>query len=82
MEQELWNLRMTGSDVAAYTTRFRDLAVLCLGMVTTESKKVERYIYGIYPQIQGNVVSENPPLLIVLNAWHKDLWIIKPARAL
>ena len=42
LDQELWNLTMTGSNIVAYTTRFSDVAVLCPGMVTPESKKVER----------------------------------------
>ncbi|XP_023735791.1 uncharacterized protein LOC111883699 [Lactuca sativa] len=32
LEQELWNLKMKGSDIAAYTARISDLAVLCPGM--------------------------------------------------
>lgn len=49
-----------GFDIAAYTTSFSDLAVLCHGMVTPASKKVERYIWGLSPKIEGNVVSTNP----------------------
>ena len=44
LEHELWNLKMKGSDIAAYTSRFDDLALLCPGMVTLESKKIERFI--------------------------------------
>ena len=44
LEQELWNLKIKGSDIAAYTARFSDLALLCPGLVTPESKKVKRYI--------------------------------------
>ncbi|KAL7606903.1 hypothetical protein Lser_V15G19246 [Lactuca serriola] len=44
LEQELWSLKMKGNDIAAYTARFSDLALLCPGMVTPEIKKVERYI--------------------------------------
>ena len=39
LEHELWNLKMKGSDIAAYTSRFDDLALLCPGMVTPETKK-------------------------------------------
>lgn len=45
LEQELWNLKMVGSDLAAYTARFSDLSALCPGMVNPEPKKVERYIW-------------------------------------
>ena len=51
---------MKGSNLAAYTTRFNDLAVLCPDMVTPEFKKVERYVWGLSPQIQGFVVSAQP----------------------
>lgn len=42
LEQELWNLMMKGADVKAYTAKFSDLVILCIGMITPESKKVER----------------------------------------
>ncbi|XP_023738346.2 uncharacterized protein LOC111886345 [Lactuca sativa] len=60
LEHELWNLKMKGSEVKAYTTRFNDLAVLCPGMVKPESKKVERYIWGLAPKIKGMVLSSKP----------------------
>ena len=60
LEQQLCNLTMKDSDIAAYTARFSDLAILCPGMVTSESKKVERYIWGLTPPIQGNVIAANP----------------------
>ena len=45
LEQELWELKMVGSDIVTYTDRFCDLAALCPEMVTLESKKIERYIW-------------------------------------
>ncbi|KAI3708814.1 hypothetical protein L2E82_38287 [Cichorium intybus] len=60
LEQELWNLTMKGSDITTYTNRFNDLATLCPSMVTPESVKVERYIWGLSPLIQGNVESASP----------------------
>ena len=57
-EQEPWGLIMKGSDI--YTTRFSDLVALCPGMVPTESKKIKRYIWGLLPPFQGNVLSSNP----------------------
>ena len=60
LEQELWNLTMTGSDIVTYIDRFSDLAALCPGMVTPENKKVERYIWGLSPQILGHVLASNP----------------------
>lgn len=57
LEQDFWNLKLKGSDVAAYTPRFSDLALLCPGLVTVESKKVERYIWVVTPPTQGNVLT-------------------------
>ena len=51
LEQVLWNLTMVGSDIVAYTNSFSDLAALCPGMVTQESKKIEKYIWGLSAQI-------------------------------
>ena len=60
LEHELWNLTMVGSDIKAYTDRFSNLPALCPGMVTPESKKVERYIWGLPSPIQGNVLATKP----------------------
>ncbi|KAL4581221.1 hypothetical protein LXL04_017431 [Taraxacum kok-saghyz] len=60
LEQELWNLTMQGSDITAYTNRFKDLAVLCPGMVTPVTRKIERYIWGLAPQMYSSVTAFNP----------------------
>ena len=57
LEQEFWNLTMEGSEVNTYTTRFTELAVLCPGMVTPKYKKIERYIWGLAPEIRGMVIA-------------------------
>lgn len=44
LEQELWNLTVKDSNIEAHISRFSDLALLCPGMITSESKKVERFI--------------------------------------
>ena len=59
LEQELWEHTMVGSYIVAYTDRFSDLAALCLGMVTPESKKIERNIWGLSSPVQGDVLSSN-----------------------
>ena len=51
---------MNDSDIAAYTARFSGVAMLCSRMVTAESKKVERYIWGLSPQIRENMIVVNP----------------------
>ena len=60
LENELWNLKMKGSDIASYTSRFDDLALLCPGMVTPESKKIERFIWGLTQPTKGNVIAAKP----------------------
>ncbi|XP_052627535.1 uncharacterized protein LOC111907768 [Lactuca sativa] len=60
LEQELWNLKMTGFDLVAYTTGFNDLALLFPAMVTPENKKVERYLWGLSSQIQDSVLVSKP----------------------
>ena len=57
LEQELWNLSMKGTNVVAYTARFSELVALCPNMVPTEGKKIERYIWGLVPPYQGNVLA-------------------------
>ncbi|GJV13555.1 hypothetical protein Tco_1355096 [Tanacetum coccineum] len=42
LENELWNLTVKGTDVASYTQRYQELALLCLKMVPDEEEKIER----------------------------------------
>lgn len=53
LEQELWNLNMNGSNIEAYTSRFSDLEILCPGMITPESKKIERFIWVYLLRFKG-----------------------------
>jgi hypothetical protein len=60
LEAEFLNLEMKGADVLAYNNRFGELARLVPHMVTPESKRIQRYIWGLVPQIRGMVTSANP----------------------
>ncbi|GJU75902.1 reverse transcriptase domain-containing protein [Tanacetum coccineum] len=60
LESELWNHAMVGAGHAAYTDRFHELARLVPHLVTPESRMIERYAYGLAPQIHGMVVATNP----------------------
>jgi hypothetical protein len=51
LESDLWNLKMEGYEIEAYTTRSHELVVLCLQMVMAEYKRIEKYIEGLAPQI-------------------------------
>ncbi|GJT10452.1 putative reverse transcriptase domain-containing protein [Tanacetum coccineum] len=60
LETELWNHAMVGAGHAAYTDRFHELARLVPHLVTLESRKIERYVYGLAPQIRGMVAATEP----------------------
>nr|GEX70375.1 RNA-directed DNA polymerase homolog [Tanacetum cinerariifolium] len=45
---------------AAYTDRFHELARLVPHLVTPESRKIERYVYGLAPQIRRMVEATEP----------------------
>ncbi|GKE38587.1 putative reverse transcriptase domain-containing protein [Tanacetum coccineum] len=47
METELWNLTMKNNDLAAYSQRFQDLALLCTRMVPGEEDRIKRYVGGL-----------------------------------
>nr|GEU35467.1 hypothetical protein [Tanacetum cinerariifolium] len=60
MESELWNLTMKNNDLAAYTSRFQELTMMCTKMVTEEEDRVEKFIGGLPDNIQGNVIAVEP----------------------
>ncbi|PWA52175.1 reverse transcriptase domain-containing protein [Artemisia annua] len=60
LEHELYHHTMIGTDHTAYTDRFHELARLVPHMVTPESKRIERYIYGLVPEIRGMVKAIEP----------------------
>ncbi|GJY99000.1 reverse transcriptase domain-containing protein [Tanacetum coccineum] len=60
LETELWNHVMVGVGYAVYTDRFHELARLVPHLVTPEDKRIERYVYGLAPQIQGMVAATEP----------------------
>nr|GEV28052.1 putative reverse transcriptase domain-containing protein [Tanacetum cinerariifolium] len=60
LETELWNHVMVGAGYAAYTDRFHVLARLVLHLVTPVSRRIERYVYGLTPQIRGMVAATEP----------------------
>nr|GEX40624.1 reverse transcriptase domain-containing protein [Tanacetum cinerariifolium] len=60
LETELWNHAMVGAGHAAYTYRFHELARLVPHVVTPKSRKIERYVYGLAPQIRGMLAATKP----------------------
>ncbi|GKC37637.1 putative reverse transcriptase domain-containing protein [Tanacetum coccineum] len=51
---------MVGVGHAAYTDRFHELARLVPHLVTSESRSIKRYVYGLAPQIRGLVAATEP----------------------
>ncbi|GKE35752.1 putative reverse transcriptase domain-containing protein [Tanacetum coccineum] len=54
LEIELWNLKVKGNDVSAYTEHFQELTLICTKFVANETKKVDKYISGLPDNIYGN----------------------------
>ncbi|GKA49741.1 putative reverse transcriptase domain-containing protein [Tanacetum coccineum] len=44
IETEMWNLKVKGTDVVAYSRRFQQLALMCSRMFPEEVDKIEKYI--------------------------------------
>ncbi|GJZ00364.1 putative reverse transcriptase domain-containing protein [Tanacetum coccineum] len=63
LEIELWNLKVMGNDVAAYTQCFQELALMCTKFLADETAKIDKYIDGIPDNIHGNVMSARPKTL-------------------
>nr|GEY64983.1 reverse transcriptase domain-containing protein [Tanacetum cinerariifolium] len=60
LEIKLWNRRVKGKDVAAYTQCFQELALMCTKFLTDETEKVDKYISGLPDNIHRNVMSARP----------------------
>nr|GEV83536.1 hypothetical protein [Tanacetum cinerariifolium] len=60
LEMELWDLKVKGTDLASYTQRYQELALLCGRMFSKESDKIEKYIGGLPDMIHGSVVASKP----------------------
>nr|GFB23427.1 reverse transcriptase domain-containing protein [Tanacetum cinerariifolium] len=63
LEMELWDLRdlkVKGTDLASYTQRYQELALMCGRMFSEESDKIEKYIGGLPDMIHGSVVASKP----------------------
>ncbi|GJS12025.1 reverse transcriptase domain-containing protein [Tanacetum coccineum] len=55
MENELWNLKVKGTNLTSYNQRFQELINLCPEMVPNTDRMLERYIEGLPLNIKGNV---------------------------
>ncbi|GJU10176.1 putative reverse transcriptase domain-containing protein, partial [Tanacetum coccineum] len=57
MENELWNLKVKGTNLTTYNQRFQELILLCPEMAPNTDRLLERYIEGLPLNIKGNVTS-------------------------
>nr|GEU86257.1 hypothetical protein [Tanacetum cinerariifolium] len=63
LETEFWNHAMVGANHAAYTDRFIELAKFVPYLVTSELKRIERYIHGLAPQIRRMIRATQPTMI-------------------
>nr|GFC67667.1 hypothetical protein [Tanacetum cinerariifolium] len=57
---ELWDLKVKGTDLASYTQRYQELALLCGMMFFEESDTIEKYVGGLPDMIHESVVASKP----------------------
>nr|GFA82896.1 putative reverse transcriptase domain-containing protein [Tanacetum cinerariifolium] len=60
LEMELWDLKVKGTDLARYTQRYQELALLCERMFSKESDKIEKYVGGLPDMIHRSVAASKP----------------------
>nr|GEX83594.1 putative reverse transcriptase domain-containing protein [Tanacetum cinerariifolium] len=60
LESKMWNLKVKGTDVVAYSQRFQELALMCDRTFSEEKDKVERYVDGLPDTIHGSVMETKP----------------------
>ncbi|GKB11163.1 putative reverse transcriptase domain-containing protein [Tanacetum coccineum] len=63
LEDELRHLKLRDTNIAAYTERFNELALLCPDAFHSEKKKVKLYIKGLPEIIKGETTSSRPAML-------------------
>ncbi|GJX08885.1 putative reverse transcriptase domain-containing protein [Tanacetum coccineum] len=60
LENEFWNHKMVGANLAAYTDRFHELAKLVPHLVTPDLSRIKRYIARLAPEIKGMLRATQP----------------------
>ncbi|GKD96652.1 putative reverse transcriptase domain-containing protein [Tanacetum coccineum] len=63
LEMEIWKLKVKGTDLASYTQRFQELALMCERMFPEESDKIEKYVGGLPDMIHGSVMAYKPKIM-------------------
>ncbi|KAD2805087.1 hypothetical protein E3N88_38464 [Mikania micrantha] len=60
IEEEFLNLEMISPDIITYVSRFDQLSRLVPHLVTPESKRIQRFIWGLPRQIRTHVKANKP----------------------
>nr|GEU50505.1 putative reverse transcriptase domain-containing protein [Tanacetum cinerariifolium] len=60
LESKMWNLKVKGTDVVAYSQHFQELALMCDRTLLEEIDKVERYVDDLPDMIHGSVMATKP----------------------
>nr|GEV46579.1 reverse transcriptase domain-containing protein [Tanacetum cinerariifolium] len=63
LEIKIWKLNVKGTDLASYTQRFQELALLCGRMFSEESDKIEKYVIGLPDMIHRSVMASKPKMM-------------------
>nr|GEX44034.1 hypothetical protein [Tanacetum cinerariifolium] len=63
LEIKLWNLKVKGNDVPAYTECFQELTLIFTKFVANETKKIDKYVNGLPDNIYGSVKASKPKTL-------------------
>nr|GEY64919.1 reverse transcriptase domain-containing protein [Tanacetum cinerariifolium] len=63
LEIELWNLKVKGNDVPAYTERYQDLTLICTKFVANETEKIDKYVRVLPDNIYKSVKASKPKTL-------------------
>ncbi|GJU97204.1 reverse transcriptase domain-containing protein [Tanacetum coccineum] len=86
LEIEVWNHAIVRAGHTSYTDRFHELAMLVPHLVTLKSRKIERYMYGLAPQIYGMVAATEPKSIQkavqisgALTDEEERIWVLGPS---
>nr|GEV14743.1 hypothetical protein [Tanacetum cinerariifolium] len=60
LEFKIWNLKVKGTDVVAYSQHFQELALMCDRMFPEEIDKVKKYVVALPDTIHGSVMATKP----------------------
>nr|GEX62566.1 putative reverse transcriptase domain-containing protein [Tanacetum cinerariifolium] len=63
LEIKLWNLKVKGNDVPAYTKRFQELTLICTKFIANKAEKINKYVSGLPDNIYKSVKASKPKTL-------------------